>query len=104
MTAALQHEVGAVAPARKLRIVRDTDRAEAPGAQQRDSPHRQPDFVPGGDPLLDGTARLLSVPVRHVYAALWRVGVLEVQARIDLTASIRLSPGSLRKNSHLSAQ
>ncbi|MGA7050246.1 MAG: Rv1535 family protein [Mycobacterium sp.] len=36
-------------------------------------------FGAGGDPLVDGTARLLSIPVRHVYAALWRVGVLEVQ-------------------------
>jgi hypothetical protein len=27
-----------------------------------------------------GAARLLAVPVRHVYAALWRVGVLDVQA------------------------
>ncbi|WP_269149718.1 Rv1535 domain-containing protein, partial [Mycobacterium intermedium] len=25
-------------------------------------------------------ARLLCVPLRHVYAALWRIGVLEVQA------------------------
>ncbi|PBJ60403.1 hypothetical protein BB737_26110, partial [Mycobacterium avium subsp. hominissuis] len=32
------------------------------------------------DPLVDGAARLLSIPLRHVYAALWRVGVLEVQA------------------------
>ncbi len=34
----------------------------------------------GGDPLVDGAARLLSVPLRHLYAALWRVGVLEVGA------------------------
>jgi hypothetical protein len=34
----------------------------------------------GGDPLVDGAARLLSVPLRHLYAALWRVGVLEVRA------------------------
>ncbi|ETB38183.1 hypothetical protein O975_15265, partial [Mycobacterium avium subsp. paratuberculosis 11-1786] len=37
-------------------------------------------FGAGGDPLVDGAARLLSIPLRHVYAALWRVGVLEVQA------------------------
>ncbi|HET9875597.1 MAG TPA: Rv1535 family protein, partial [Mycobacterium sp.] len=30
------------------------------------------------DPLVDGAAHLLSIGVRHVYAALWRVGVLEV--------------------------
>jgi hypothetical protein len=29
---------------------------------------------------VEGAARLLSIPLRHVYAALWRVGVLEVQA------------------------
>ncbi len=34
----------------------------------------------GGDPLLDGAVRLFSIALRHVYAALWRVGVLEVQA------------------------
>jgi hypothetical protein len=34
----------------------------------------------GGDPLLDGVVRLFSIGLRHVYAALWRVGVLEVQA------------------------
>lgn len=33
-----------------------------------------------GDPLVDGAARLLSVPLRHLYAALWRVGVIEVGA------------------------
>jgi len=80
MTAALHDEVGAVAPAPKLRVVRDTDRAEAP-APSTNVVRRLGNqiFVPGGDPLLDGTARLLSIPVRHVYAALWRVGVLEVQ-------------------------
>jgi hypothetical protein len=30
--------------------------------------------------LVDGAARLLTIGVRHVYAALWRVGLLEVQA------------------------
>jgi len=37
-------------------------------------------FCAGGDPLVDGAARLLTVSVRHVYAALWRVGVLDIQA------------------------
>jgi hypothetical protein len=37
-------------------------------------------FGIGGDPLVDGAARLLTIPVRHLYAALWRVGVLEVHA------------------------
>ena len=39
--------------------------------------HRQP---LGGDPLVDAAARLLSVPLRQVYAVLWRVGLIEVTA------------------------
>jgi len=35
-------------------------------------------FGIGSDPLVDGAARVLSIGVRHVYAALWRVGLLEV--------------------------
>ncbi|HKI43608.1 MAG: Rv1535 family protein [Mycobacterium sp.] len=34
----------------------------------------------GGDPLADAAARLLSIPLRHVYAVLWRVGLIEVTA------------------------
>ena len=33
-----------------------------------------------GDPLVDTAARLLSIPLRQVYAALWRVGLIEVSA------------------------
>jgi hypothetical protein len=33
----------------------------------------------GGDPMVDAATRLLSIPLRHVYAALWRVGVIEVR-------------------------
>ena len=83
MTAALHDEVGAVTPARKLRVVRDTERAEAPVAATAPITmiRRVGNQLVGvrGDPLLEGTARLLSIPVRHVYAALWRVGVIEVQ-------------------------
>ncbi len=85
MTSALyDEEVVAVAPAPKLRVVRDTDRsqdsiqASAPKAVTRRVGEHL--LRAGSDPLVDGAARLLSVPVRHVYAALWRVGVLEVQA------------------------
>jgi hypothetical protein len=78
MTVALYDEVVTVAPARKLTVVRDVTSAPAPkkATRQRDLPI----FGVGGDPLVHGAARLLAVPVRHVYAALWRVGVLEVQA------------------------
>ncbi len=31
-----------------------------------------------GDPLVVGATRLLCIPVRQLYAALWRLGVLEV--------------------------
>jgi hypothetical protein len=82
MTAALYDEVVTVAPARKLTVVRDATPIQAPAPEQVT---RQPEFplfamlFGGGDPLVDGAARLLAIPVRHVYAALWRVGVLEVQ-------------------------
>jgi hypothetical protein len=33
----------------------------------------------GGDPMVDAAARLLSIPLRHMYAALWRVGLIEVR-------------------------
>jgi len=32
-----------------------------------------------GDPMVDATARLLSIPLRHVYAALWRMGLIDVR-------------------------
>jgi hypothetical protein len=82
MTAALYDEVVTAAPARTLRVVRDTDTIDAPiqipvpEARRSDYPL----FGPGGDPLINGACRLLSIPLRHVYAALWRVGVLEVRA------------------------
>jgi hypothetical protein len=83
MTAAFYNESVTVAPAPTLTVVRDTDTfpapAQAPVAQARRRPDTSP-FGAGGDPLVDGAARLLSVPLRHVYAALWRVGVLEVRA------------------------
>ncbi len=79
MTAVVYDEVVTVAPARKLTVVRDavTTRAPAPKVTRRVDTDT---LCAGGDPLFDGAARLLSVPLRHVYAALWRVGVLEVQA------------------------
>jgi hypothetical protein len=32
-----------------------------------------------GDPMVDATVRLLSIPLREVYAALWRLGLIEVR-------------------------
>jgi hypothetical protein len=34
--------------------------------------------VGGGDPMVDAAARVLSIPLRHVYAVLWRVGVIDI--------------------------
>lgn len=77
MTAVLFDEVVAVAPVRNLRLVRDVTPAPAPKKATRPAQARH---FGAGDPLVDGAARLLSIPVRHVYAALWRAGILEVTA------------------------
>ncbi|QUR67344.1 Rv1535 family protein [Mycobacterium spongiae] len=80
MTAVLfeEVEVAAVAPAPKLQLVRDGSPAPAPKKVARRA-DAQP-FGGGGDPLVDGAARLLSIPLRHLYAALWRAGLIDVQA------------------------
>ncbi|OBF80503.1 hypothetical protein A5791_07885 [Mycobacterium sp. 852002-51163_SCH5372311] len=45
------------------------------------SPRRSPQPPIGaGDPMVDAAARLLSIPLRHMYAALWRVGMIEITA------------------------
>jgi hypothetical protein len=82
MTAALYDEVVTVAPARTLTVVReDTIQAtiEAPAPKKVTRQANTQPFL-AGDPLVEGATRLLTVGMRHVYAALWRVGVLEVQA------------------------
>jgi hypothetical protein len=77
MTAALYDEVVTVAPARKLTVVRDA--APAPAPEKATRRVEGPTIVIT-DPLVDGAAHFLTIGVRHVYAALWRVGVLEVRA------------------------
>jgi hypothetical protein len=43
------------------------------------APRRSPQPPIGaGDPMVDAAARLLSIPLRHMYAALWRVGMIEI--------------------------
>ncbi|OBI41573.1 Rv1535 family protein [Mycobacterium sp. E796] len=76
MTAVLHDEVVTVAPARKLTVVRDTTPAPAPKKTTR----REGTTIVISDPLVDGAAHFLAIGVRHVYAALWRVGVLDVRA------------------------
>ena len=79
MTAVLYDEVVTVAPARTLTVVRD-DAATIQAPARKRGTRRVGSQPFGGDPLVDGAAHLLSIPLRHVYAALWRFGVLEVQA------------------------
>ena len=82
MTAFLYDQVVTTTPAAvrapALRLVRDGDTVAARSASVTRGIDLASFFA--GDPLLDGAARLLSIPLRHVYAALWRVGVLEVRA------------------------
>ena len=77
MAAVLYDEVVTDAPVRKLTVVRDAATVQTPAPKKVT---RRVNSQPFGDPLVDGAARLLSVPLRHVYAALWRVGLLEIQA------------------------
>jgi hypothetical protein len=78
MTSALQHEVVTLAPVRNLRLVHDTTPVQAPAPEKVTRRVDVQPFGIGSDPLVEGAARLLSVPVRHVYAALWRVGLIEI--------------------------
>jgi hypothetical protein len=81
MTSALYDEVVTATPARTLHLVRDTDTSPTPAPAPKKLARRV-DVAPfgiGSDPMVDGAARLLSVPVRHVYAALWRVGLIEIR-------------------------
>jgi hypothetical protein len=76
MTAALllddvvTNDVAASAPAPTLTL------APAPKPAAR----RRAQMPVSGDPMVDTAARLLSIPFRHMYAALWRAGVIEVAA------------------------
>lgn len=69
MTAVLLDDVVNTEPTLRLTL--------APPNQASRRPHRAP--VAAGDPMVDAAARLLSIPLRHVYAVLWRVGALEVR-------------------------
>ncbi|MDD4867394.1 MAG: Rv1535 family protein [Mycobacterium sp.] len=79
MTAVLYDEAMTPAPAPKLTVVREGDAMTAP-APRRETRRGAggPAYV--GDPLVDGASRLLCIPLRHLYAALLRVGLLEVLA------------------------
>jgi hypothetical protein len=55
-------------------------RPTLPAPKQASKRLHQPPIGAGGDPLVDAAARLLSIPLRQVYALLWRVGLIEVTA------------------------
>ena len=81
MTSALYDEVVTLTTAPKLHVVRDVPAASFPEQAPKKGTRRIDEALGvGSDPLVDGTTRLLSIPLRHMYAALWRIGVLEVQA------------------------
>ena len=80
MTAVLHDEVVTIAPTRKLTVVRDDTTILTPAPKKVTRRADAHPFRACGDPLVDGAARLLSIPVRHAYAALWRAGLLEVRA------------------------
>lgn len=51
----------------------------APAPKQASKRLHRPPFDAGGDPLVDASARLLAIPLRHMYAVLWRMGLVEVR-------------------------
>jgi hypothetical protein len=78
MTAVLYDELVTATSAPRLRVVPAPTPTAVP-APKRTS--RRPEYqLIGGDPLVVGAAWLLCVPLRQLYAALWRAGVLEVGA------------------------
>ena len=78
MTAVLYNEEVVTATSTpRLRVVPDpapTVQLAPKAAKRSDAPQMS------GDLLVDGAARLLCVPLRQLYAALWRAGVIEVGA------------------------
>lgn len=77
MTAVLYDEVVAATSTPRLRVVPDPAPMTPPAPKTSKRPAPRPVV---GDPLVDGAARLLCLPLRQLYAALWRVGVIEVSA------------------------
>jgi hypothetical protein len=66
-------------------VVVTTDRAPAAptltlAPAPKPAARRRTQMPVSGDPMVDTAARLLSIPFRHMYAALWRAGVIEVAA------------------------
>jgi len=70
MTAVLYDDVVFTPPAPRLAL--------EPAPKQVSKRRQQPP-IGGGDPLVDAATRLLSIPLRQMYAVLWRVGLIEVR-------------------------
>lgn len=51
----------------------------APALGQAPRPRRRPPTT-SGNPLMDATTHVLNATLHHLYAALWRAGVIEVTA------------------------
>jgi hypothetical protein len=68
MTAVLYDDVVTSPPAPRLAVRPAPKRA------------RQSPIGTGADPMVDAATRLLSIPLRQLYAVLWRVGLIEVLA------------------------
>ncbi|OSC23830.1 hypothetical protein B8W69_22895 [Mycobacterium vulneris] len=62
-----------------MTAVRYDDVVPAPMAPAPQTPKLRPQAPAGsGNPLMDMTTQLLSIPLHQLYAALWRMGVIEV--------------------------
>jgi hypothetical protein len=77
MTAVLYDEVVTATPVRRLRAVPAPTPTVVPASKHTSRREHQ---LIGSDPLVAAAARLLCIPLRQLYAALWRAGVLEVGA------------------------
>jgi hypothetical protein len=75
MTAVLLDDIDVIDVASDIR---PTTRLAVAPAPTKKRVRRAP-IDTGGDPMVDAATRLLSIPLRHMYAALWRVGVIEVR-------------------------
>jgi len=79
MTAVLYDDQVAATPAPRLRVVPVPDSTPT-ALPTRKTSKRSDAALMGDDPLIAGAARLLCVPLRQFYAALWRAGVIEVSS------------------------
>ena len=63
-----------------MTAVRYDDVVPAPLAPPAPTPKGRAQAPAGsGNPLMDMTTQLLSIPLHQLYAALWRMGVIEVR-------------------------